>query len=238
MDGVVEETNEEGGQEEAIEKGATEGVEGEATEGVANEEGVEVQLCCGYTEELISKNYRIQDNGKVAEGFKYLVGQGIHNYASAISNSVDWRYEIPIVGVIRQDGSDKYTVTATNKVHAIHAVDCSKTVPAASEASDSICRKCSVRGKYFFRRCRGAVDIRKDPIADGTRNDTLSSSILANEKFNADKKKKRALRQKFIRQQAKKMRRGGVCLPAGDVYDQLFDEKTEEYALATFSIRP
>jgi hypothetical protein len=129
--------------------------------------------CAGYAEAMIIVSYRIQDRYKIAQGFKYLCGQGIHNYGSDIIKSVDWGYEIPVVGILRNNGQDLYTVTEVGKArHAVHTVKCSTTVVAGSNDSDGICQECKKQKHSFFKRCRSAPSMSKPALSPNLQETT------------------------------------------------------------------
>ena len=156
--------------------------------------------CFGFTAEFIKANNLLLDPDKVLKGFYHLVGEGLHNQASIVSNQGDWPYDPPICGFLQSKTGKSpivnYTVSQLpGRIFAINSIKCKGN----SSSKKLPCEECKSVAGIFYRRCRYVVDNLEGEFKSKINVSKVTSLELAKRKFESDRKEKQALRQKIAR---------------------------------------
>jgi hypothetical protein len=114
--------------------------------------------CEGFTKEMLEGNSKLKDTKKVFDGFCHLVGKGIHNFGSAMSNKKSWPYSDnpKVVGVLRYNNVDLYTVSRvelnSSEPHAIHSTRCQGFgIVLPGQPIPQLCEGCGGVANAFYR---------------------------------------------------------------------------------------
>jgi hypothetical protein len=150
---------------------------------------------------------------KTLTGFSHLVAEGLHNFATKISENEKMDSKWPVVGALRSNqnkNKDAWMWIVSmlepydDRKFAIHSAKCVGE-PSDKYTSWPLCKECS-RGKHgLFERCRKAVDIRAGPIPDKRKIETLVCPTLSRKRMEQDREKFRKYQTKLGQMVAKKV---------------------------------
>jgi hypothetical protein len=144
----------------------------------------EAMGCCGLTKQMMFEGRgKFNDRERTLRGFDHLCGEGIHNFATAISNGEEWVYKDPlVVGVLRNYDDDEFTVCRValedSETLAIRSLQC-ELLKMDSNTKYPRCVHCEIRKRAFLARCnRAATKREQECLPRSTRLSTLNSPTL------------------------------------------------------------